>query len=138
MHTLIGLFPMNNTPDDGFKPLSHNQFFRFFLVPHVAATLIAQDLGTTLTNGHECMLKTSNVGKLQYPQAEDDKLDDIYHTNIILFKKFGWKRANYDSDTDCNQSQAVPTTKDVEDAANLLLQLKHGPDADQVCLIPFD
>ena len=131
MHTLIGLFPMNDTPDDSFKPLSHNQFFRFFLVPHVAATLIAQDLGTTLTNGHKCMLKTSNVGELQYPQAEDDELDDIYHTNIILFKKFGWKRANHDSDP-ANQSQSVPTRKDVEDVARLLLRLRHEPDPDQV------
>ncbi|KAG8220749.1 hypothetical protein J3R82DRAFT_2167 [Butyriboletus roseoflavus] len=78
MHILIDLFPMNNISDDGFRPLSHNQFFRFFLVPYVAATLITQDLGTTLANGYKCMLKTSNVGKLQYPQAEDDELDNIY------------------------------------------------------------
>jgi hypothetical protein len=89
MHTLTGIFPMNDTPDNDFKPLSYNQFFHFFLVPHVAATLITQDLGMTLTNGHKCMLKTSNVGEVQYSQADDNELDNIYHTNIILFKKFG-------------------------------------------------
>lgn len=136
MHTLIGLFPMNDTPDDGFKPLSHNQFFTFFLVPHVAAILIAQDLGTTLTKGHGCMLETSDVGELQYPQADDDELDDIYHTNIILFKKFAWKCANFD--TDRHRPQEVPTTADVEDAANLLLQLKRGPNPDQVRHVALD
>ncbi|KAF8438532.1 hypothetical protein L210DRAFT_793523, partial [Boletus edulis BED1] len=79
MHTLEGLFPANTTPDDGFRPLSYPQFMHYFLIPEVAASLIAQDLNTTmLSKGYYCMLLTSDLGELQYPvMDDDDELDEI-------------------------------------------------------------
>lgn len=132
MHTLIGLFPMNTTPDDGFKPLSHAQFFQFFLVPHVAATLIAQDLNNTmLANGYYCMTLSSDIGELQYPVIDDDEeLEEIYHTNMIMFKRISHKPTS-----DNPQPRVTPTEEDAENAANLLLRLRQGPAPGQVLLL---
>ena len=123
MHTLINLFPPNTTPDDGFKPLSHTQFFKYFLVPHVAAALIAQDLNTSLPGGYYCMMQSSDLGELHYPVLdEDEELDEIHCTNMILFKRIGRKPIS-----DCPQPRIIPSEDDVEQAANLLLRLKQGP-----------
>lgn len=129
MHTLLGLFPVNATLDDGFKPLSHAQFFKFFLVPHVAATLIAQDLNnTTLAGGYYCMTLSSDIGELQYPAIdEDDELEEIHRTNMIMFKRMGYKPTSNDP-----QPRVIPTEEDVENAANLLLRLRQGPAPGQV------
>lgn len=132
MHTLVGLFPLDETHNDAFKPLSHVQFLEYFLIPHVASALIAQDLGTTLAGGYYCMEATGDVGKLQYPELdEDEELDDIYRSNLRLFKAFGKKPS-----IDTNQHpQAIPTEEDVENAANQLLRLKDGPGLEHVRLV---
>lgn len=122
MHTLEGLFPANTTPDDGFRPLSYPQFMHYFLIPEVAASLIAQDLNTTmLSKGYYCMLLTSDLGELQYPvMDDDDELDEIYQTNLILFNRLGKKPA-----FDQPRPAVIPREEDVEAAAKLLFRLKH-------------
>ncbi|KIK97908.1 hypothetical protein PAXRUDRAFT_69947, partial [Paxillus rubicundulus Ve08.2h10] len=78
MHTLLGLFPIQTTSTNAFKPLSHFHFFTYFLVPHIAAKLIAEDYKTTIANGYSHMTASSDVGALLNPENDEDaELDNI-------------------------------------------------------------
>lgn len=87
MNTLMLLFAPKKTPTDAFKPLPYYHFFTYFLVPHVAATLIAEDRKTSVTNGFIIMKSSSDVGALLNPEDDgDSELDEIYRATLALFK----------------------------------------------------
>ncbi|KIK77734.1 hypothetical protein PAXRUDRAFT_165864 [Paxillus rubicundulus Ve08.2h10] len=114
---------LETTPIDTFRPLSHHQLLTYFLIPHIAATLIAQDLNnTTIANGYKAMIASNQVGMRINTEEDDDlELDKIYHRNVVLFKKQK-TRTSFQGDT--------PTGTEVQDAASALLKLKGG----EVCV----
>ncbi|KAI6024553.1 hypothetical protein EDC04DRAFT_2516921, partial [Pisolithus marmoratus] len=68
MHTLLQLFPPT-TSTDAFQPLSLLQYFSYFVVPHIACQLIAEDFSiSTTTSAYKLMVESSDVGELINPE----------------------------------------------------------------------
>ncbi|KAL4079706.1 hypothetical protein J3A83DRAFT_4368516 [Scleroderma citrinum] len=87
-HTLIGLFPVSSELAAALQPLLHTQFMTYFLVPHIAALLIAEDYGYMMvTRGCKIMVDSSDAGALIHPEDDHDaKLEEIFQRNIITFQ----------------------------------------------------
>ncbi|KAG8219175.1 hypothetical protein J3R82DRAFT_4945 [Butyriboletus roseoflavus] len=116
LHTLLRLFPSQTMVTDAFKPLPYHHYFTYFLVPHIVANLIAEDLSTTVLNAHWTMISSSNAGELLHPKSDDNpKLDAIYRQNINFFRT--WKPP-----TNGTISGAIDSG--IENATNALLKLK--------------
>ena len=83
----MALFPLSPELATTLRPLSHNQFLMYFMVPHVAALLIAEDYDhTTVAKGHKIMIASGKVGAFIHPADDDDtKLEEIYQRNVIAF-----------------------------------------------------
>ncbi|KAI5997185.1 hypothetical protein EDC04DRAFT_2585189 [Pisolithus marmoratus] len=88
MHTLIQLFPLT-TLTDAFQPLSLRQYFAYFVIPHIACRLIAEDLSISATmNAYKVMVESSNVGELINPERDDDnELDLIKHRTMLVLRQ---------------------------------------------------
>ena len=120
MHTLLGLFPAQKLEGGhAFSPLPNHYFFSYFLVPHVVASLIADDFATTISNGHSDMIESSNPSKLVNPERDDDdELNIIYCQNMLFFRM--WNSI-------APSQQAIGGDTDgINDAVNALLKLKGG------------
>jgi hypothetical protein len=85
--TLLGLFPMNKTPTDAFKPLPHQHFFDYFITPYIAASLIATDNDTTIVKAYAIMKESSDAGALlnAVQRDNDPELEDIFKKNVDAF-----------------------------------------------------
>ena len=87
--TLLGLFPMNKTPTDAFKPLPHQHFFDYFITPYTAASLITEDNDTTIVKAYAIMKESSDAGALLTRNAvqrdDDPELEDIFKKNVEAF-----------------------------------------------------
>ncbi|KAL4072413.1 hypothetical protein V8B97DRAFT_1917195 [Scleroderma yunnanense] len=115
-HTLIGLFPVSSELAAALQPLSHTQFMTYFLVPHIAALLIAEDYGYMMvTRGCKIMVNSSDAGALMHPEDDHDaKLEEIFQRNIITFQ--------------LKQLEILTCEVDsTQDAAQALLELQGQP-----------
>jgi len=85
----MALFPLSPELAATLRPLSHTQFLMYFLVPHVAALLIAEDYDyTTVAKSHKIMITSGDAGAFIHPADDDndDELEEIYRRNIIAFR----------------------------------------------------
>ncbi|KIM60848.1 hypothetical protein SCLCIDRAFT_123341, partial [Scleroderma citrinum Foug A] len=87
-HTLMALFPLSLGLAVTLCPPSHSQFLTYFMVPHVAALLIAKDYDyTTVPKSHKIMVASSDAGAFVHPaDDDDDELEEIYQKTIIAFR----------------------------------------------------
>jgi hypothetical protein len=69
-------------------PLSFRTYTRYFLVPHIASCLIAEDKDTDIGEGWEIMARTAEVGEtLQSLTIQDDLVEKIITENAKRYKK---------------------------------------------------
>ena len=59
----------------------------YFMVPHIAALLIAEDYDyTTVPKSHKIMVASSDAGAFVHPADDNDnELEEIYQRTIIAF-----------------------------------------------------
>jgi len=84
----MALFPLSPALAATLRPLSHTQFLTYFLVPHVAALLIAEDYDyVTVMKSHKIMVASGDAGSFIHPADNDDnELEEIYQRTLITFQ----------------------------------------------------
>jgi len=84
----MALFPLSPELAATLCPLSHTQFLMYFLVPHVAALLIAKDYDyMTVAKSHKIMVASGDAGSFIHPaDDDDDELEEIYQRTLIMFR----------------------------------------------------
>ena len=87
--TLMSLFGLTNFRTQCTLPLSFCTYTQYFLVPHLASQLIAEDKNTDGEGGWEIMLRSAKVGDtLQSLTDQEGLLEDIFTANVNRRK--GW------------------------------------------------
>ena len=77
------MFPPGTIPLDIINPLTPALFTDFVLVPHVAMSLIAEDIGNTEEAGWHKMVESGDYGEAIFQDDEDDKeLQQILDENV--------------------------------------------------------
>ena len=81
------LFGPTNFHTKGTLPLSFRTYTKYFLVPHLASFLIAEDKDTDMEEGWEIMTRSAEVGDtLQSLTLQEDLLEDIFTANVNRHK----------------------------------------------------
>jgi hypothetical protein len=81
--TLLRMYDPVYTPTDAFTPFTLTQFTEWFLVPHIATCLIAQDLDCSPETAWEEMVASSDMGyQAQRVEDDDEELDKILKENL--------------------------------------------------------
>jgi hypothetical protein len=63
-------------------------YTQYFLVPHIACTLIAQDLDCSIETAYEEMIASGDVGKNLQPEDDDDpELEKVFKMNMTNIKR---------------------------------------------------
>ena len=76
------LFGEHNFSLPSFAPLSYTTFAKYFLIPHVAVHLIANDKNIDLEGAWELMAKSGEHGEALNPlQDNDEILEEIFQNN---------------------------------------------------------
>jgi hypothetical protein len=101
-------------------PLSFRTYTRYFLVPHIACHLIAEDKDTDLEEGWEIMVRSAEVGDtLQSLTAQDDLLEDIFTENVKRYEERN--RASNDETHDLIEADMTTATDPAEVAVAVSL-----------------
>ena len=81
------LFGPTNFRTEGTLPLSFHTYTKYFLMPHLTSSLIAEDKDTDMEEGWEIMTHSAEVGDtLQSLTLQEDLLEDIFTTNVNRHK----------------------------------------------------
>ena len=85
---LFSMFPPSVELTAILRPLTHQQFMTYFLVPFVAVLLISEDYGyTTDAKAHKIMVTSGDAGILVHPADDNDTaLDEIMQKIILVFR----------------------------------------------------
>jgi hypothetical protein len=82
------LFGPTNFRTDCTLPLSFRTYTRYFLVPHIASCLIAEDKDTDVAEGWEIMSRSAEVGEmLQSLTIQEELVDKIITANAKRYEK---------------------------------------------------
>ena len=107
------IFGPNNFHMDCTQPLSFWTYTRYFLVPHIACCLIAEDKDTDSEEGWEIMTCSAEVGDtLQSLTTNDDLLKEIFITNVK--RHIEWNLTSNDKTHDLVKADMTITTVPAE------------------------
>jgi len=81
-NTLMVLFGTWDFRTDCTLPLTFRTYTQYFLIPHIASCLIAEDKDTDMEGGWEIMLRSAEAGEtLQSLTRQEGPLETIFEAN---------------------------------------------------------